>query len=269
MQLAYVHVDAFTRAPFGGNAAAVVPLEDWLPDELLHAIAAELHLPMTAFVCDDRIRWLSAAGEAELCGHATLAAAHVLLAERGTSALELASSRGPLAVRRDGELLVLDFPARPPGPCADAALVEQLSRALGRPPREVLAARDLVAVYDDADAIRALAPDFALLAAIDVHGFIVTAPGEGDVDFVSRFFTAQHGPYEDPVTGSAHCTLIPLWAERLGVRELRARQLSRRGGELACAWRGDRVDIGGHAVTVACGSLHLPGAGLASAGEGG
>jgi len=257
MELRYFHVDAFTARPFAGNPAAVVPLEHWLPDPTMQQIAAELNLSETAFLCEGRIRWFTPVVEVDLCGHATLATAYVVFheLERGRSHVRFDSASGPLEVRADGDLLVLDFPARPPRPVADAALIAQLADALGALPREVLRARDLVAVFADAAAIRALRPDFAKVAAIDVHGVIVTAPGEGDVDFVSRFFVPQQGVPEDPVTGSAHCTLIPYWAGRLGKTEMFARQLSRRGGELHCALRGDRVDIGGQAVLVARGTL--------------
>ena len=259
MDLRYFHVDAFSARPFGGNPAGVVPLDRWIPDEVMQQIAFEMNLSEVAFVVADKIRWFTPAVEVDLCGHATLASAHVLFNELGKAKTHLTfqSKSGPLGVRRDGARLVLDFPSRPPGPCDDADLIARLGEALGAPPREVLRARDLVAIYDDAAAIRALTPDFRALGRIDVHGTIVTAPGEGDADFVSRFFVPQQGIDEDPVTGSAHCTLIPLWAGRLGKTTLRARQLSRRGGELACALRGERVDIGGHAVTVGRGTLRL------------
>jgi predicted PhzF superfamily epimerase YddE/YHI9 len=173
----------------------------------------------------------------------------------GSEHVRFASASGGLEVRKDGDVLVLDFPARPPHAFDDAGVIYALSEALGATPREVMISRDLVAIFDDAAAIRNLKPDMTRLAAIDTHGVIATAPGADGADFVSRFFTPQQGVPEDPVTGSAHCTLIPLWAGRLGKRELVARQLSRRGGELRCALRGDRVDIGGHAVLVARGTL--------------
>jgi PhzF family phenazine biosynthesis protein len=251
VELRYFVVDAFTARPFAGNPAAVVPLETWLPDATMQAIAAEMNLSETAFVCEDHIRWFTPAVEVDLCGHATLATARVLDRDH----VRFASRSGPLEVRKAGDRFVLDFPSRPPRAFDDAPTIARLAEALGAAPREVLLSRDLVAVFDDAAAIRALAPDFGKLAAIDTHGVIVTAPGEDDVDFVSRFFVPQQGIPEDPVTGSAHCTLIPLWAGRLGKTRLAARQLSRRGGELDCALRGDRVDIGGHAVLVARGTL--------------
>jgi PhzF family phenazine biosynthesis protein len=261
MEVRYFVVDAFTSRPFAGNPAAVVPLDAWLPDATMQSIAAEMNLSETAFIVGDHIRWMTPQVEVDLCGHATLASAHVLLRELepGRERVEFRSKSGPLAVRRDGDRLVLDFPARPPRPCEDRALSAGVGEALGAPPREVLMSRDLVAIYDDADTVRALAPDMAQLARLPVHGVIVTAPGGGDgLDFVSRFFVPQQGIPEDPVTGSAHCTLIPLWAGRLGKPRLSARQVSRRGGDLACELRGDRVDIGGHATLVAHGMLRLP-----------
>jgi PhzF family phenazine biosynthesis protein len=260
VSLPYFVVDAFTSRPFAGNPAAVVPLERWLPDDTMKQIAAEMALSETAFLCEGRIRWFTPMVEVDLCGHATLGTAHVYFSElaKGTTEVRFASASGGLTVKKDGDVLVLDFPARPPHPFDDAGVIEPLVEALGARPREVMISRDLVAIFDSADEIRAIKPDMTRLAAIDTHGVIVTARGdEPGVDFVSRFFTPQQGVPEDPVTGSAHCTLIPLWAGRLGKQELRARQLSRRGGELRCALRGDRVDIGGHAVLVARGTLFV------------
>ncbi len=280
MNLRYFHVDAFTDRPFAGNPAAVVPLDAWLPDATMQAIAAELNLSETAFFApehaasttaapaDFRLRWFTPAVEVDLCGHATLATAAVLTRELAWTrdTLRFASQSGVLGVRRhdDGARLILDFPARPPAPVTDASLIARLGAALGRPPREVLLARDLVAIYDTPDDVRALAPDMAQLCALEVHGVIATAragagaTADADVDFVSRFFVPAQGIPEDPVTGSAHCTLTPLWAARLDKLQLRARQVSRRGGELDCVLRGDRVDLAGDAVIVARGTLHLP-----------
>lgn len=256
----YFHVDAFTSRPFGGNPAAIVPLERWLPDPLMQQIATELQLSETAFFAPEpgdgglRLRWFTPACEVDLCGHATLAAAHVLFTELepGRTHVRFASRSGPLEVTlRDH--LTLDFPSRPPRPIADDPRVTE---ALGRAPRELLRSRDLVAVFDTADEVLGLTPDFAKVAALDDEAVSVTARG-ADVDLVSRFFAPKQGIPEDPVTGSAHCHLIPLWAERLGKAELRARQVSARGGELWCRLRGDRVDIAGDAVLVARGTLAL------------
>ncbi|MEQ9394875.1 PhzF family phenazine biosynthesis protein [Haliea sp.] len=250
MTLQQYQVDAFASRVFEGNPAAVCPLEAWLDDTLLQAIAMENNLSETAyFVPVDNgfeLRWFTPAAEVDLCGHATLAAAHVLYAELGYSAdsISFATRSGELSVSRDGDWYVLDFPAIVPRPCAaPAGLVE----ALGRQPMEVLAADDLLAVFACEAEVRALEPEQALLARLDCRGVIATAPGEQH-DFVSRFFAPRVGVPEDPVTGSAHCKLVPYWAQRLGNNRMNARQISRRGGELRVALRGDRVQMAGRAV---------------------
>jgi len=259
-------VDAFTRHPFGGNPAAVCPLEAWLPDAQMQAIAAEHNLAETAFVVREpaglngedrgwRIRWFTPRVEVDLCGHATLAAAHVLTRHLGEpeTTIVFHSRSGPLPVRFAGDTLVLDFPARPAARCEVPAALRE---GLGVNPLEVLKSRDFLVVLESEDEVRALAPDFAQLARVDCLGVIVTAPGrrEGGFDFVSRFFAPRAGIDEDPVTGSAHCTLTPYWAARLKKKELHARQVSRRGGELFCTNAGDRVFIAGHAVTYLTGT---------------
>ncbi len=262
----YFMVDAFTSQPFGGNPAAVVPLEQWLPDALMQQIAAELNLSETAFFAPEadgfRLRWFTPAVEIDLCGHATLASAHVLFTELapGRDTVRFFSQSGPLSVHLADGRLALDFPSRPPIPVDDPALLSRVTAALGAAPRALLRSRDLCAVYDTAEEVRAMAPDSAKVAAlvdVGIRAISVTAPGEGDVDFVSRFFTPVDGIAEDPVTGSAHCHLIPYWAERLGKTELRARQVSKRGGELWCRLHDERVEIAGDAVLVAQGVLRL------------
>ncbi|WP_224243049.1 PhzF family phenazine biosynthesis protein [Hyalangium gracile] len=250
MRLNLFQVDAFTSHVFGGNPAAVVPLEAWLPDATLQAIALENNLSETAFFVKElegwRVRWFTPAQEVDLCGHATLGAAYVLFqhVSPGLERVEFASRSGPLVVTREGDWLVMDFPSRPPRPfSAPPALAE----ALGASPREVLASRDWVAVFDSEAEVRALRPDMARLAALDVFAVTATAPGT-DVDFVSRFFAPRVGVPEDPVTGSAHCSLVPYWAKRLGKARLMARQVSARGGELRCEEKGERVLIAGRAV---------------------
>ena len=245
-------IDAFAEGPFTGNPAAVCPLEAWLPDAVMQQIAAENNLSETAFFVPEgegyRLRWFTPTTEVDLCGHATLASAFVVfrwLKPERSKVTFATQQAGPLTVSRDGELLALDFPARPPAPCP---MPEGLAAALGRAPTVVLAARDYLAVYETADQIAALTPDFPAIAALDRFAVITTAPGTDGVDFVSRFFAPARGVDEDPVTGSAHCTLIPYWAERLGKTRLQARQLSRRGGALSCAMRGDRVTIAGRAL---------------------
>jgi PhzF family phenazine biosynthesis protein len=252
VRIPFYHVDAFTGRLFAGNPAGVCLVEQELPQAVMQSIAAENNLPETAFVLRGPagmgIRWCTPTVEVDLCGHATLAAAHVLFTHEGHpgSRVQFASQSGALAVEQEGELLVLDFPSRPPSPCATP---DALVRGLGRPPRAVLAARDWFCVYSSAAEVAELTPDMALLASLDRFGVIVTAPGSGGVDFVSRFFAPGEGIPEDPVTGSAHCTLVPYWASRLGKSRLFARQVSARGGELTCVDAGARVRIGGRAVT--------------------
>lgn len=252
MKLTQYQVDAFATRAFEGNPAAVCPLERWLDDELLQAIADENNLSETAFFVptesDFDLRWFTPTREVDLCGHATLAAAHVIFESIGHDEpmITFASRSGPLFVRRDGERLQLDFPACRPTP---RDIPDRLVRGLGAQPLEVLAGDDYVVVFDSEATIRALSPDQALLGQLDRRGVIVTAPGD-EVDFVSRFFAPKLGIPEDPVTGSAHCQLAPYWAERLGKETLYARQVSRRGGNLSCDVVGERVRLSGGAVTV-------------------
>jgi len=252
MRIPLYQIDAFADGPFTGNPAAVCPLDAWLPDDVMQAIAAENNLSETGFFVPEgefyRLRWFTPTTEVDLCGHATLASAFVVfrwLSPERTSVTFQTNQAGPLTVARDGDLLTLDFPARPPTPCA---MSEALVAGLGQRPAALLAARDYLAVYDRADDVAALAPDFAALAALDRFAVIATAPGTGRIDFVSRFFAPAQGVDEDPATGSSHCTLIPYWAARLGKNRLEARQLSRRGGALSCTLNGDRVTIAGRAL---------------------
>ena len=261
MRIPLYQVDAFASRVFEGNPAAVCPLERWLDDDVLQAIAAENALSETAFFVAEgagyRLRWCTPVAEVDLCGHATLAAAHVLFTELGFAGdvVRFATRSGELCVVREGAALALDLPLAEATPCsAPAGLVE----ALGRPPLEVLAAADYVAVFAHEDDIRALEPDMAALARLDRRGVVVTAPGV-DVDLVSRYFAPGIGIPEDPVTGSTHASLAPYWAARLGVRSLRARQLSRRGGALTCRLEGDRVVVSGRAVTFLRGAIDIEG----------
>ncbi|MCW5557220.1 MAG: PhzF family phenazine biosynthesis protein [Verrucomicrobiae bacterium] len=265
--LPYFQVDAFTDRLFAGNPAGVCVLPEWLPDALLQAIAAENGLSETAFlVAGDpalRLRWFTPTVEVDLCGHATLAAAHVLFRhlDHAGPSLSFHTRSGPLTVTRSGERLSLDFPARPGVPCPAPA---DLVAGLGRAPLSVAKARDYLAVFESERVIRELNPNMEALSRLDCLGVIVTTPGE-TCDFVSRFFAPGAGVPEDPVTGSAHCTLIPWWAERLGRSRLHARQVSRRGGELFCEHRGKRVGIAGHAVTYSAGFLQIPAFGRVAA----
>ncbi len=259
MKLRQYQVDAFASRVFEGNPAAVCPLESWLADTLLQAIAMENNLSETAYLVpagnNFQLRWFTPSTEVDLCGHATLAAAHVLYTELGYSAdyVRFDTRSGELSVRRDGDQYVLDFPVSVPEICAAPA---GLAAALGREPEAVLAADDLVAVFASEDEVRRLEPDQVLLAALDYRGVIVTAPGQQH-DFVSRFFAPRVGVPEDPVTGSAHCKLVPYWAQRLGKLRMSARQVSRRGGDLTVELRGDRVHMAGRAVLFMAGQIRL------------
>ncbi len=253
MRIPLFQVDAFTSCLFSGNPAAVCPLAEWLPEATMQAIAAENNLAETAFfVAQDAgylLRWFTPTVEVELCGHATLASAyvvtHILSPERRSVRFETLRA-GPLEVSRDGDLLAMDFPSWP----AEATAADpSILAALGRPPDHSFVARGRsVAVYDRAEDVAALRPDFAALRRVPGADAIATAPGGDDIDFVSRYFAPNHGVDEDPVTGSAHCVLTPYWAAQLGKRQLTARQISTRGGELVCTLRGDRVTLAGRAV---------------------
>lgn len=250
MKLSLYQLDAFTKRLFGGNPAAVVLLDAWLPDSVLAAIAAENNLAETAFVIPradvSPLRWFTPTVEVDLCGHATLAAADVVFRYRFPSLDRLAFSTrsGELAVTRDGTLLKMDFPARPGKP---VAVTDALVAALGARPREAYLARDLLAIFDSESDVRSLRPDFARIASLDAFAVIVSAPGD-TVDFVSRFFAPGAGIPEDPATGSSHCTLAPYWAARLAKNTLTAKQLSPRGGDLLCELNGERVVIAGQVV---------------------
>lgn len=257
MIIPYHHIDAFTSKIFSGNPAGVCMLDKWPEDLILQAIAAENCLSETAFLVNVgayyELRWFSPRMEIDLCGHATLASAHAIFEHNGLDAKRVSfkTKSGVLTVERQSDLLVMDFPARPPQPCHPSA---NLSGVFGITPVETFEARDLMLVYENEDQIRNLKPDFAKLDAPNYFAVIVTAPGAGS-DFVSRFFAPAAGVDEDPVTGSSHCTLIPYWSKRLGKTELYARQLSERGGELFCTDKGDRVAIGGRAVTYFSGMI--------------
>ncbi len=261
MKLPLFQIDAFADAAFQGNPAAVCPLDDWLPDEVLQSIAQENNLAETAFYVSKEgcyeLRWFTPTKEVDLCGHATLAAAHVLLRSRGAgpSGVTFQSRSGPLRVFREADRLTLDFPAQAGVACEiPVALVE----GLGAGPRACYRAMDYMAVFESEEEIIALTPDFRRLTALDLRGVIVTAPGR-TVDFVSRFFAPKYGVNEDPVTGSAHCTLAPYWARRLGKSAMNARQLSKRTGSLRCRVEGERVFISGRTVAYMEGTIEITG----------
>lgn len=261
MKIPLYQVDAFTNVLFGGNPAAVCLLEEWLSDAKMLLIATENNLSETAFVVQEQdsisIRWFTPEIEMDLCGHATLAAAHVLFHHRGLTAerLTFQSQSGALVVHRQEQRLTLDFPSRPP---VSAHLPAIISKGMGKAPLEVLKARDYVLVYESEEDVLQLQPDEALLNTInlDPGGIVATAAGKKN-DFVSRFFTPQASIFEDPVTGSAHCSLVPYWAQRLGKTSLHALQVSKRGGELWCQLAGDRVLISGEAITYLEGHIYL------------
>ena len=259
---AYV-VDAFTDSVFHGNPAAVIPLQTWLPDGLMQSIAAEHNLAETVFFVPEgdgyRIRWFTPATEIDLCGHATLASAFVIENFIDPSLINIVfeSKSGPLGVAIHNDVFTLDFPSRPPTAVSPD---EHLLVGLNIQPEQVLASRDYFAVYATAQQLRELAPDMGALARIHRFAVIATAPSdEPGIDFFSRFFAPAQGIPEDPVTGSAHSTLIPYWAARLGKDTLRARQISPRGGELWCQLVGDRVKIGGRAVLYSKNEIYIPG----------
>jgi PhzF family phenazine biosynthesis protein len=258
MNIPFYIVDAFTSKQFSGNPAAVCFLEEWLDNAVLQSIAQENNLSETAFLVSKgsqfQLRWFTPAVEVELCGHATLAAAHVLFThlnfKKDKIVFETAS--GNLQVRKKNDLLIMNFPANKP---TIIDLPETLDAALGIKPREVWLSRNTyMALYDSEEVILALRPDFYKLGLLVVPYIIVTARGT-NYDFVSRFFAPKVGIAEDPVTGSAHCTLVPYWAKRFNKNTLEAKQLSKRGGEIFCENLNDRVQIGGRAITYAVGAI--------------
>jgi PhzF family phenazine biosynthesis protein len=245
-------VDAFASRRFTGNPAAVMPMESFPEDAVLQAIAAENNLSETAFLVADagdyRLRWFTPVTEVPLCGHATLASAAVVMErlEPGRSTVVFQSASGPLTVKRTAAGYMMNFPLRPSEPIPTPA---GLATALGAVPVEVFAnAFNYLALLENPQLLRALAPDMAALARVDRDGVIVTAAGEGTYDFISRYFAPAKGIPEDPVTGAAHCMLVPYWAKRLGKTELRAFQASPRGGEVICRLVGDRVELEGTCV---------------------
>jgi PhzF family phenazine biosynthesis protein len=259
MEIPFYQVDAFTDRVFAGNPAAVCPLQSWPEDAILQNIAAENNLAETAFFVSEEngyhLRWFTPATEVDLCGHATLASAYIIMnrLRPGLNEVRFRAIAGELRVTREQDLYALDFPSRPPKRIEPP---RELIEAMGTEPDEVWLSRDYMAVFDKEPQLRALSPDFKKLAALDAFALIATAPGDS-ADFVSRFFAPAQGIDEDPVTGSAHCTLIPFWSERLGKKNLRALQISARTGELFCEDRGERVIIAGRAALFAEGKLYV------------
>lgn len=261
MKIPFFQVDAFSSKAFGGNPAAVCVLESWLDDDVMQSIAAENNLSETAFLVpmssgNYDLKWFTPTMEVDLCGHATLASALILFKyfDRDLHILNFKTASGQLSVEKSGELLSMDFPAWPP---VDTDPPEILAEALGEAASAVLTSRDLLAVFEDEGVIQNMTPDFNRIKEIKSHlGIIVTAPGKNS-DFVSRFFAPLAGLNEDPVTGSAHCTLIPYWAKRLNKNKLHAYQLSGRKGELFCDYLEERVRISGHATLFAKGEIYV------------
>lgn len=261
MEIPIYQVDAFASRVFTGNPAAICPLEQWLPDATMQAIAMENNLAETAYFIKTpggyHLRWFTPVNEMDLCGHATLASAYVIFRflEPELHEVRFETRSGILTVTRQDDLLTLDFPARAPKlatPCAG------LLGALGGHPKEVWASRDYMIVYGSEAEILALQPDMTGLLNLDRFAVIVTAPSSTPgVDFISRFFAPAAGVPEDPVTGSAHCTLVPYWARRLGKTNLTARQISPRGGELICELKGDRVTMAGGGVLFLRGTIEI------------
>jgi PhzF family phenazine biosynthesis protein len=252
MRALIFQVDAFTTRRFAGNPAAVMPLGEFLDDATLQAIAAENNLSETAFLVLDhgeyRLRWFTPTTEVPLCGHATLASAAVVMErlEPDRRSVVFHSASGPLTVKRTDTGYVMDFPVRRSAPVPTPP---GLAEALGAVPVEVVAdAFNYLALLESAQQVRALAPDLAVIGRLDRSGVIVTAPGDESYDFVSRYFAPAKGIPEDPVTGGAHCALVPYWANRLGKTEFRAFQASRRGGEIVCRLVHDRVELEGACV---------------------
>ena len=258
MRLPFFQVDAFAAAPLSGNPAAVMPLERWLDDARMQAIAAENNLSETAFTvpsdgsdADYHLRWFTPTVEVDLCGHATIAAGHVLMKDGG---VRFATRSGVLTVSQAGDLLELDLPAL----AVEPAMLPGLHEALGVEGETFLgraANGSAILLLPDEAAVRAVRPDFAALRTID-RLVMVTAPGD-EHDVASRVFAAFHGIDEDPVTGAAHAALVPLWARRLGRQRFTALQASRRSGVLHCRLAGDRVILGGRCATVIVGEFRL------------
>ena len=257
MKLDIYQVDAFAEKVFEGNPAAVCPLEEWVSDDVLQKIAEENNLSETAFFAPEdqgfKLRWFTPAAEVDLCGHATLAAAYVLYEHLGYSGSEITFSTrsGDLIVKRAAQGLSMDFPASMPEPVPSP---DNLVAGLGQEPKEVLAAFDYIVVLESEDEIENLHPDFSKWLDLDLRGVVVTAPGN-HVDFVSRCFFPKLRINEDPVTGSAHCELAPYWGEKLGLNNLKAKQLSKRTGLVECVLAEDRVILSGNAVSYMQGQI--------------
>jgi len=259
MKLQIFQIDAFANKAFEGNPAAVVPLETWLPDETMQAIAEENNLAETAFFTPTtsgfHIRWFTPVDEVKLCGHATLASAFVLFHLLGyqSDSIRFDSLSGPLSVTKTNDLLTLNFPTQKPVRCD---IPEELVKGLGKSPLECFANEDYIAVFENEEDISSINPNHYYLEQLNHRGVIVTSPAK-EYDFVARFFAPKYGVPEDPVTGSAYTQLTPYWAERLGKNSLDAKQISSRGGQLKCELKADRVLISGSAIKYFEGTIEI------------
>ena len=259
MKIPMYQVDAFTGEIFKGNPAAICILEEWIDDKLMQNIAMENNLSETAFcivkedICE--LRWFTPEEEIDLCGHATLATAFVIfeILNYPSNKIKFTTQSGILEIEKDGENIIMEFPSREG---IKTQITEQLIKALGKEPKEVYESRDLMVVYDNEQDIKDLNPNMEELKLIDTFGIIVTSKGK-EVDFVSRYFAPSCGVSEDPVTGSAHCTLVPYWSRILGKKKLIAQQLSQRGGILKCEDALDKVKISGRAKVFFKGEIYL------------
>ena len=260
MKIPIYQVDAFTSEVFKGNPAAVCPLSQWLSDEIMQKIAMENNLSETAFFIEDKdifhIRWFTPKAELDLAGHPTLATAHVIMKENKNNLNKITFKtkiNDILNVNFKNSLYLMDFPSRSPNPINE---IDLITDALGKKPIKVLGHRDVVAIYKNEKDIRSIYPDMEKLKKLNYPAVIVTAPGN-NVDFVSRNFAPKLGIPEDPVTGSAHCELIPYWSKILNKKEMIAYQLSERGGKIYCIDKNERVSIGGEAITFLRGEIEL------------
>lgn len=261
MQIPLYQIDAFTDRAFGGNPAAVCPLDAWLDDDIMQAIAAENNLSETAFFVANGndnygLRWFTPAAEVDLCGHATLATAFLLLDKLTPEADQVSfeTRSGALSVVREGGRLMMDFPALP---ASETPLPAGFVEAIGEEPVAFLRAVKNMAVFETESTVRSIKPNFDYIAGLDGMGLIITAPGD-ESDCASRYFAPQVGINEDPVTGSAHCTIAPYWSDRMNKADIHARQVSARSGDLYCRMDGERVRMGGHAVLFLSGQIDLP-----------
>ncbi len=260
MELILYQIDAFTDELFKGNPAAVCPLDTWLPDKTMQAIALENNLSETAFFVPTQkgshIRWFTPLAEVDLCGHATLASAYVLFEILGFREEQICfeSRSGDLWVRKEKNRFVMDFPSQPPKACDTP---EILGKAFHTGPEDCFRSEDYIVLFDSAETIAALDPDMEMLKKLDLRGIIATAKGNGDYDFVQRCFFPCYGVPEDPVTGSAFTQTVPFWADRLGKTQLTAFQSSKRGGRVYCRFLGDRTEIAGEAVQYMEGTIQV------------